>query len=244
MQFIPIVERVKSNDDMSDVHLVSPDNDGAAQVSEWSVAPIQYGDFLISVFDEWVRNDVGSVFVQLFDISLEAWIGMQPGICIFREKCGKALALEHNGDLYSCDHYVYPENKLGNIMEDTLTSLVYSDQQRDFGNNKQDALPGVCRECDVLFVCNGECPKHRFVKTPDEENGLNYLCMAYKNFFRHVDPYMKYMAHQLKTQRSPADVMAWSKEKDAGFPSVKPAVNDPCPCQSGLKYKKCCGTLH
>ena len=244
MQFIPIVERIADRSPEGQINLVSPNYKRPAQVAGWSVEAEQYGKFLCTVFDEWVRNDVGSVFVQLFDVSLEAWLGMMPGLCVFRETCGEALAMEHNGDLYSCDHYVYPENKLGNIMDSALNSMVYSEQQLIFGKNKQLSLPKYCRECEVRFICHGECPKHRFIKTPDGEDGLNYLCAGYKMFFNHVDPYMKFMANQLQAQKSPADVMAWSGEKDAGFPSIKPKVNDPCPCRSGLKFKKCCGILH
>jgi len=151
------------------------------------------------------------------------------------------MALEHNGDLYSCDHYVYPENKLGNILEQPLKSLVNSPQQRTFGLDKRDSLPRYCRECDVRFACNGECPKHRFLNTPDGEAGLNYLCAGYKMFFHHVDPYMRFMASELAAQRPPANVMRWVAEEDARARQGKTGRNDPCPCGSGRKFKQCCG---
>jgi uncharacterized protein len=156
-----------------------------------------------------VRRDVGRYFVQIFDVALESWYGVPQGLCVFRETCGGALALEHNGDLYSCDHFVYPENKLGNIMEAPLESLAGSSQQRQFGEAKRSSLPRYCRECEVRFACNGECPKHRFLQTPDGEPGLNYLCAGYKLFFNHIDPYMRFMASELHNERAPANVMRW-----------------------------------
>lgn len=241
MQFIPIVERISELPDSNGLRLVSPEFEDSAQVSDWSVEPRQFGEFLCRIFDEWVRNDVGKIFVQLFDVSLENWLGMDPSLCVFKKTCGSALAIEHNGDLYSCDHYVYPENKLGNIMENPMDSLVNSDQQRKFGQDKLDLLPQYCLECEVRFACNGECPKHRFIRTPSGEAGLNYLCEGYKRFFNHIDPYMKFMANELMNQRPPANVMAWARQRDAGFPSFKAGRNDPCPCGSGIKFKKCCG---
>ncbi len=194
MQFIPIVERVAQSVTRDGLSLIAPDFTGKAAVAPWSVEAEQYGHFLCAIFDEWVRTDVGRVFVQLFDVSLEMWMGMQASLCIFRRTCGSALAMEHSGDVYSCDHFVYPENKLGNIMEAGLDALVDSEQQKTFGANKNDTLPQYCRSCDVRFACNGECPKHRFITTPDGEPGLNYLCAGYKMFFRHIDPYMRFMA--------------------------------------------------
>jgi uncharacterized protein len=214
MQFIPIVERVAEAANADGLTLIGPRDPHLAAVSEWSVEPRQYGQFLCAIFDEWVRRDVGNRYVQLFDVTLESWLGLMPNLCVFRPTCGGALALEHNGDLYSCDHYVYPENKLGNILEQPLVSLVNSPQQRRFGLDKRDSLPGYCRECDVRFACNGECPKHRFILTPDGEPGLNYLCESYKIFFKHVDPYMKFMANELRHKRPPANVMAWVQEHE------------------------------
>jgi uncharacterized protein len=242
MQFIPIVERIAKTEEDDELELVSPDYLGDARVSKWSVEPLQYGKFLSAIFDEWVRNDVGRYYVQIFDIALEAWIGRDPSLCVFSETCGGAMALEHNGDLYSCDHYVYEENKLGNIMEQPVTSMVMSDQQQKFGLDKRDTLPKYCRECDVRFMCNGECPKHRFLKTPDGEDGLNYLCQGYKHLFAHIDPAMRYMANELRHQRPPANVIRHTLMEDlrtAG--KTTPDPNDPCLCGSGRKFKKCCG---
>jgi uncharacterized protein len=209
MQFIPIVERITSNPGPDGLHLITPSWSTSVEVSEWSVEPIQYGKFLCAIFDDWVRRDVGRYFVQIFDVALESWCGIPQGLCVFRETCGTALAIEHNGDLYSCDHYVYPENKLGNIMEAPLASLVESSKQREFGAAKQNSLPRYCRECEVRFACNGECPKHRFLQSPDGEPGLNYLCAGYKMFFNHIDPYMEFMAGELQNGRAPANVMHW-----------------------------------
>ncbi|MEJ2055748.1 MAG: SPASM domain-containing protein, partial [Calditrichaceae bacterium] len=240
MQFIPIVERISDIKTNDGLQLIQPGSKNKARVTEWSVKPEQYGLFLSSIFDEWVRSDVGRYYVQIFDVALEAWAGYNPGLCVFSETCGNAMAIEHNGDLYSCDHYVYRENKLGNIMETAMTTLVNSDQQRNFGMDKKNTLPQYCIECDVRFACNGECPKHRFIQTPDGEAGLNYLCAGYKKFFHHIDPYMRFMADELRQRRAPANVMAWAEEKDKGFPSFKLSQNDLCPCGSGKKLKRCC----
>ena len=214
IQFIPIVERMAGEANPDGLVLIGPRDPHTAQVSEWSVDSRQYGVFLCEIFDEWVRKDVGKHFVQLFDVTLESWLGMEPSLCVFRPTCGGAMALEHNGDLYSCDHYVYPENKLGNILEQPLSALVNSAQQRAFGLDKRNSLPRYCRECDVRFACNGECPKHRFILTPDGEPGLNYLCAAYKQFFHHVDPYMRFMAGELRRQQPPANVMQWIQQQE------------------------------
>jgi uncharacterized protein len=241
MQFIPIVERIAHQVTEDGLRLISPDFAGAAKVAPWSVEPRQFGRFLCTIFDEWVRRDVGRTFVQLFDISLEMWTGMEASLCIFRKTCGAALAIEHSGDLYSCDHFVYPENRLGNIMDSPLATLAGSEQQQHFGEAKESTLPKYCRECDVRFACNGECPKHRFLTTPDGEPGLNYLCAGYKMFFHHVDPYMRFMASELAAERAPANVMRWVAEEDARARQGKTGRNDPCLCGSGRKFKQCCG---
>jgi uncharacterized protein len=243
MQFIPIVERMG---DAHDHFAAPPEPDGTGEnspVTQWSVTSEVYGDFLCSIFDEWVRNDVGRIFVQMFEVQLAIWMGQPSSLCIFSEKCGKALAMEHNGDLYSCDHYVYPKYKIGNINATPMNDLIQSAPQKKFGSDKLDALPKYCLECDVRFACNGECPKHRFIKTPDGEEGLNYLCAGYKKFFRHIDPYMKAMCELLNKNRSPAGVMAIAAREDrakreAAFKSAAP--NAPCPCGSGKKFKQCC----
>lgn len=211
MQFIPIVERQAKPDGRTSLSLVSPEYEGDAQVTDWSVEPLQYGKFLTEIFDEWVLKDVGKVFVQIFDVALEVWYGMKASLCVFNEICGNAMALEHNGDLYSCDHYVYPENKLGNIVTDGLEKIATSSQQIKFGMDKKIKLPAYCEQCEYKFICNGECPKHRFIKTPDGEDGLNYLCEGYKYFFSHIDPYMRFMVNELNNKRPPANVMNWAK---------------------------------
>lgn len=241
IQFIPIVERISETKTDNGLHLVSPGSQSKSQVTDWSVKPEQYGIFLSEIFDEWVRSDVGKYYVQIFDVALEAWLGYNPNLCMFSQTCGNAMAIEHNGDLYSCDHYVYPEHKLGNIQEDALVSLVNSNQQRSFGRDKKNTLPQLCIDCEVGFACNGGCPKNRFINTPDGEAGLNYLCAGYKKFFNHIDPYMRFMANELQHQRPPANVMEWTKEKDKGFPTYNTGRNDPCPCGSGKKLKMCCG---
>lgn len=208
LQFIPVVEQVAEQPDSNGLVLIKPFSRQKASVSGWSVEPLQFGKFLTAIFDEWVRRDVGRIFVQIFDVALESWAHVPQSLCVFSERCGRALAVEHNGDFYSCDHFVYPDNKLGNILERPIASLVNSRQQTLFGDAKEIGLPSDCRECDVRFACNGECPKHRFTTTAKGEYGLNYLCAGYKHFFHHIDPYMRFMANELKLGRAPANVMA------------------------------------
>jgi uncharacterized protein len=244
LQFIPLVERLpsQSNSLLKILDLAEPPAPGEevpkdSPVTAWSVEANTYGKFLCTIFDEWVRNDVGRVFVQLFDTALGNWMGMGSSLCVFAEKCGKALAMEHNGDVYSCDHYVYPRYKLGNLLNTSLGQLVNSPEQIKFGNDKLDSLPQYCRKCEVKFACNGECPKHRFMKTPDGEEGLNYLCPAYKRFFNHIDPHLRTMADLLRARQPAALIMRMfeqEKRRQVGR-------NDPCPCGSGKKFKQCCG---
>lgn len=211
-------------------------------VTEWSVRPDAYGEFLCEIFDEWVCADVGRIFVQIFDVALRAWCGLDPGLCVFSPTCGHAMALEHNGDLYSCDHYVTDHNLLGNILSTPLVELVSQPFQRKFGADKSVTLPGWCQRCEVRFACNGGCPKDRFITTPDGEPGLNYLCEGYRRFFRHIDPAMKFMAAELRNQRAPANVMAWMRARRLPQQArTQVGRNDPCPCGSGRKYKHCCG---
>jgi uncharacterized protein len=207
MQFIPIVERKTSEPSPDGLVLIQPSFDRPAEVTDWSVEAHAYGNFMARIFDEWVKQDVGRYFVQLFDVALESWLGLDQSLCVFRKTCGSAMAMEHTGDLYSCDHFVYPEHKLGNIMEATLLQMIALPQQKKFGADKRDSLPRMCRECEVRFACNGECPKHRFLKTPDGESGLNYLCAGYKYFFNYIDPYMRFMADELRARRAPANIM-------------------------------------
>ena len=243
MQFIPIVERIAREADDAGLELVNPEFDGAAKVSNWSVGALQYGRFLCSIFDTWVRRDVGERFVQIFDVTLGSFLGEDASLCIFAETCGNALIIEHNGDLYSCDHFVYPDYRLGNVRDETIKEMVASAPQRKFGTDKRDRLPQYCRQCEYKFACNGGCPKHRFIRTPSGEDGLNYLCKGYKLYFSHVDPYMRFMANELRQRRAAANVMSWVKAKDELNDSNRtrgPGRNDPCPCGSGKKFKKCC----
>ena len=239
MQFIPIVEKISASPTSQGLTLITPSYKEESTIAPWSVEAEQYGRFLCAIFDEWVHNDVGRVFVQLFDVSLEMWMGMEASLCVFRRTCGSELAIEHSGDVYSCDHFVYPENKLGNIMESSLRSLADSPQQRAFGAGKNNTLPQYCRKCEVRFACNGECPKHRFITTPDGEPGLNYLCAGYKMFFSHIDPYMRFMAGELRSQRAPANIMQFLHKPDIK-PPQQPLRNQPCPCGSERKFKHCC----
>jgi uncharacterized protein len=176
-------------------------------VTDWSVEPGVYGDFLCAIFDEWVRQDVGRTYVQMFDVTLGNWVGQGGGLCVFSETCGTSLALEHNGDLYSCDHFVYPHYRLGNILNASIGELAASEFQKKFGQDKSATLPRYCRECEVRHLCHGECPKHRFIRTPDGDPGLNYLCRAYKKFFNHSAPAMQRMAELLRAGRAPAAIM-------------------------------------
>ena len=205
IQFTPIVER------RVDGRLASVLEDRTEEVTEMSVTAEQWGDFLCAVFDEWVRADVGERFVQIFDSTLANWVGQQPGVCTLAETCGHAGVMEWNGDVYQCDHFVFPEYRLGNIRERSLTEMMYSEKQLRFGADKRDRLPGECRECEYLFACNGECPKNRFIKTERGERGLNYLCRGYRKFFSHVAPYMDFMKEELLAGRDAANVMRWGK---------------------------------
>jgi uncharacterized protein len=251
MQFIPIVERAT-------VETLPLANQGWSErpggdrplyqqrgelVTGRSVRAEQYGRFLMVIFDEWVRRDVGKVFVQSFDSALANWIG-QPSLCIFQPTCGNALALEHNGDLYSCDHFVEPAFLLGNLQQTHLIELVASDQQRKFGQDKFDTLPEYCRQCEVLFACYGECPRNRFIHTPDGEPGLNYLCAGYKLFFNHIDQPMRLMADLLSRGRYADEVMNILAMEEMQRMKQAMAVaqpDDPCPCGSGLKFRLCHG---
>lgn len=215
LQFIPLVERAA--DDASNalgLDLAHPPEDaGAASrasppVTEWSVDPRKLGEFYCAIFDRWVSRDVGKVYVQLFDATLGKWLGMPGGPCTQAETCGRALAMEHNGDLYACDHYVYPRYKLGNLLKDALPAMVDGEAMRRFGDAKRDTLPRQCRECDYRFACNGDCPKHRFAFAGEGEPGLSYLCPAYYRFFDHTAPKMRQMAELYRSGRSPAEMLS------------------------------------
>ena len=241
LQFIPIIERVPE-----------AAADGEVPWSSWRDRPLyeqrgehvtgrsitgeQYGRFLIDVFEEWVRRDVGNVYVQMFDVALANWYGEPPGLCVHSETCGLALALEHTGDLYSCDHFVEPDYRLGNIGETPMAELVFSPRQQAFGQAKLDTLPQKCLDCDVRFACHGGCPKDRFSVTPEGEPGLNYLCDGYLSFFHHIDGPMRIMCELLDRKAPPSEIMQMYAVQDA-----RRGRNDPCTCASGRKWKQCHG---
>jgi len=226
LQFIPIVE-VESR----------PTASLPGTATSRSVSPLAYGEFLSAIFDEWVRNDVGEMFVQFFDGVLAAYLRGDSSLCVLRPTCGEGVALEHNGDVYSCDHFVDAPHLLGNIMETPIGELVRSDQQRAFGEAKRDTLPGYCRACDFVFACNGECPKNRILLTPDGEPGLNWLCEGLTYFFAHSDRRMKMLAELLREGRDAAEIMPVLAREAAAT-----GRNDACPCGSGRKFKVCCGS--
>lgn len=207
MQFAPIVERWGDRSD--GLELLPPGgNYENVEMPPWCVSPRDYGNFYCTIFDEWVKKDVGNYYIQLFDSTLAGWVGEHPGVCIYSKMCGHASVMEHNGDVYSCDHFVFPEYKLGNIKTSTLTEMMLSQRQMKFGSDKRDKLPQQCFRCKFLDICNGECPKNRIATSVDGEPGLNYLCEGLHMFFTHVTPYMNYMADQLAKELPPANVMS------------------------------------
>lgn len=212
MQFLPVVEHVKDTGTGGRPSIVQPGTPGS-RLAGWSVSAEGFGNFMNDIFDAWVLNDVGSYYVQLFDVLLAQWAGVPPALCSFTETCGDALVVEHNGDIYSCDHYVYPDHKIGNITGTTLSEAIRSREQFKFGINKRNTLPGECLKCKWYFACRGECPKHRFGKSKTGEYGLNTLCEGYKKIFTHVDPYMKRMVELLSAQQPPALVMMWARQR-------------------------------
>jgi uncharacterized protein len=240
MQFIPVVERI--DDEGQTIY------QKGSRVSERSVRPEQFGRFLIQIFDEWVHHDVGNMYVQTFEAAVRNWLRMpSSGMCVFEATCGLGLALEHNGDLYSCDHFVEPDYLLGNIIETPLAEMVASRKQRQFGLEKRGTLPRYCRECEVRFACHGECPKNRFLATPDGEPGLNHLCAGWKAFFHRIDEPLKMMATLMRTGRPASDIMAvmagkegeWNKALSRA--KARKRGDDDCPCSSGLKVGQCHG---
>ena len=213
MQFSPVVERILPAPGPEGQKLAPPDSGIAAKMAPWSVGPCEYGEFLCAIFDDWVLQDVGDYFVVTFDSVLAKWCGVEPPNCAFADICGNGPAMEACGDIYSCDHYVYPEYCLGNMKEKSLSSLLLSSRQIEFGQNKLAGLPEVCRKCKHCEICAGECPKHRIIRAPDGQSGLNYLCPGLKTFFEHVAPYMNYMKRQLDTDGTPSSVMAWARNR-------------------------------
>lgn len=205
LQFTPIVERLTRHEDGRT--LASLADKDEISLSEASVTPEQWGYFLCAIFDEWVRKDVGKIFVEIFDCTLANWMGISPGICAYSKECGHAGVMEHNGDVYSCDHFVFPEYKLGNIRDHSLIDMLYGEQQQEFSRLKHSSLPRQCKECDMEFACHGECPKNRFMKDKYGDSGLNYLCLGYYHYYQHVAPYMDYMKQELMAQRPPSNIM-------------------------------------
>lgn len=205
LQFTPIVERLTRHEDGRTLASLADKNE--IPLSEASVAPEQWGYFLCAIFDEWVRKDVGKIFVEIFDCTLANWMGISPGICAYSKECGHAGVMEHNGDVYSCDHFVFPEYKLGNIRDHSLIDMLYGEQQQEFSRLKHSSLPRQCKECDMEFACHGECPKNRFMKDQYGDSGLNYLCPGYYHYYQHVAPYMDYMKQELMAQRPPSNIM-------------------------------------
>ena len=205
LQFTPIVERLTEHEDGRT--LASLADDREIPLAEASVTPAQWGNFLCTIFDDWVRHDVGKMFVEIFDCTLANWMGVLPGICAYSKECGHAGVMEHNGDVYSCDHFVFPEYKLGNIRDKSLIDMLYGEKQQAFSRLKHTSLPRQCKECDMEFACHGECPKNRFEKDKYGEPGLNYLCQGYYQYYSHVAPYMDFMKRELLAQRPPANIM-------------------------------------
>ena len=212
IQFLPVVEYVQMREGKRPL-IVSPDAEDAVP-APWSVSAKGFGKFMCDVFDEWIKCDVGSRFVQLFDVTLANWCGVPPSLCAFCETCGDAPVVEHNGDVYSCDHFVYPEYRLGNIMSSTLADMYTSQEHQAFGRDKREALPMECKRCAYSFLCRGECPKHRFAVARNGEPYMNTLCEGYKEFFRHSDPYMRHMKMLLQKECSPMEVMQWARERN------------------------------
>ena len=204
IQFTPVVERIVKR---ADGLTLAPGMQEGGEVTDFSVTPEQWGNFLCTLYDEWVKQDVGEIFIQLFDATLANWAGVPPGVCSMSGECGHAAVMEFNGDVYSCDHFVYPEYRLGNIRQQTLTGLMYSDRQRNFGKLKTGTLTRQCRECRFLFACHGECPKNRFVRDVYGKPGHNYLCAGYRKFFEHVAADMDFMKAELDAQRPPSNIM-------------------------------------
>ena len=212
VQFSPIVERIRKDNLLLKL-ATAKEKANEVDLAPYTVPADKWGNFLCAVFDEWIKEDVGKMYIQIFDSTLANWVGEQPGVCTMAKTCGHAGAMEFNGDVFSCDHFVFPEYRLGNINDKTIAAMMYSDEQLKFGNDKFDTLPQQCRECDFLFACYGECPKNRFIKDKYGNEGLNYLCQGFYKFFSHVAPYMDFMKKELRAKRPPANVMEWARQR-------------------------------
>jgi uncharacterized protein len=246
MQFIPLVERKPDGRaEQLGLDLAVPPvpgrRGGRQAVMPWCVEPEAYGEFLVAIFDEWIRRDVGRVFVQTFEVALGSWMGLGAALCQFAPTCGRALILEHNGDVYACDHYVYPEYRRGNLLDRPMAVLVDAPEQAAFGEAKRATLPEACRACPFLFACGGDCPKHRFVKARPDDPGISYLCAGYRRFFAHADPWFREIGALLRAGRSPQEIMAAAAERDRQEAWRALDRNAPCPCGSGRKVKHCHG---
>lgn len=238
IQFIPLVERINASAS-SPLHLLAP-GESTGTLAPWTVPAWQYGEFLQNVFDIWVQRDVGHVSVQMFDVALAAWCEQPPVLCVHAPTCGHAFALESNGDLYNCDHFVYPEHLLGNIHHQTIKTLNEGERAIAFGEAKRETLTPECRQCEFRFVCHGGCPKHRFAVSPGGNPGHNYLCAGYKHFFKHISPAMGLMRFLLENGEPVGKIMPMlAKSKPHAHSST--GRNSLCPCGSGNKYKRCCG---
>lgn len=216
MQFLPVVEWIDPAAKPGELTIMSPKTGKMAEVTDWTVDPDDYGNFLIRIFDQWVRHDVGDYFVVTFDSVLSNWMKVPPPVCTAAETCGNAVVVEYNGDVYACDHYVFPEFKLGNISEKSLLTLMNGPFLQQFGRDKRNSLPACCRNCHFLDLCNGECPKNRILSTPRGETGLNYLCAGFKKFYKHTEPYFDFMARELQNQRPPSNVRKWALNRPMG----------------------------
>ncbi|WP_207421072.1 anaerobic sulfatase-maturation protein [Desertivirga brevis] len=207
IQFIPLVERIVENEAPEQLKLVLPECKSESRIASWSVPSLKFGRFLVDIFNEWLKRDVGTYFIQVFDATLANEAGQPAGVCLYGKDCNNALAIEHNGDVFSCDHYVYPDYKIGNVNTENVSSLLQNPDQLDFHKKKSEDLPAQCKNCRVYHYCHGECPKNRISTTRKGDLGLNYLCEGYKHFFGYVQPYMKFMANELKHKRAPANIM-------------------------------------
>ncbi|WP_435328807.1 anaerobic sulfatase maturase [Vibrio hannami] len=240
-QFIPLVERKSNTKSNEELQLVSPDYDFSASVTSWSVKPDEFGRFLVDIFDEWVRNDVGKYSVQMFDSTLSSWLGIPASLCIFSETCGSAFAMEANGDMYACDHYVYPDYKLGNIHDISIREINNGAKAIEFGDDKRDQISNECHSCKFRFACHGGCPKHRFSQTKSTKKyDLSYFCKSYKMFFKHSEEPMKLMSSLARNNMSISEVMNIMQKHDMASMKKSIGRNDSCYCGSGKKYKNCC----
>ena len=241
LQFIPIVEREAQTESENGLYLISPEHSQEAKVTNWSVAPKAYGEFLNRIFDRWVKKDVGKIFVNTFDSTLATWCNEPSGICVQSETCGHAFILEANGDMYNCDHFVYPEHKLGNVHQYSIKEMNQTDRAHQFGQAKKDTLTSQCKQCEYRFACHGGCPKHRFATSQSGQPGHSYFCEGYQTFFKHTEKDMKAMRDLINRGRPASDIMYVYLQKQLASHQFTGGRNSPCHCGSGKKTKRCCG---